>query len=138
MSDILHLMKMRVWTKWKKAQNAKIFLFGTWQKNMKIALITGSGGLVGGESVEFFANKFDKIIGIDNDLRQYFFGKEASTQWNNKRLYEKYKNFTEYNVDIRNTPVYRETHNELYKVMEKVAQGKQKLLKLKNSVSLLI
>ena len=40
---------------------------------MKIALITGSGGLIGSESVAFFASKFDKIVGIDNDMRQYFF-----------------------------------------------------------------
>jgi CDP-paratose 2-epimerase len=33
---------------------------------MNIALITGSSGLIGGESVEFFANKFDLIIGIVN------------------------------------------------------------------------
>ena len=39
---------------------------------MKIAIITGAGGLIGSESVEFLANKFDKIIGIDNDLRKYF------------------------------------------------------------------
>ena len=33
---------------------------------MTIAIITGSGGLIGAESVKFFSNKFDKIIGIDN------------------------------------------------------------------------
>ncbi|MDB4693873.1 hypothetical protein OAF30_00420 [Flavobacteriales bacterium] len=41
---------------------------------MKIALITGSNGLVGGESVEFFQSKFDRVIGIDNNMRSYFFG----------------------------------------------------------------
>lgn len=41
---------------------------------MKIALITGSSGLVGGESVEFFQSKFDRVIGIDNNMRSYFFG----------------------------------------------------------------
>ena len=39
---------------------------------MNIALITGSSGLIGGESVEFFSDKFDLIIGIDNNLRSYF------------------------------------------------------------------
>ena len=29
---------------------------------MNIALVTGSSGLIGGESVEFFAGKFDKVI----------------------------------------------------------------------------
>ena len=34
---------------------------------MKIALITGSSGLIGSQSVEFLSGKFDKIIGIDNN-----------------------------------------------------------------------
>ena len=29
---------------------------------MSIAIITGSGGLIGTESVKFFSKKFDKII----------------------------------------------------------------------------
>jgi CDP-paratose 2-epimerase len=69
---------------------------------MKIALITGSGGLIGSEAVSFFADKFDLVIGIDNNLRQYFFGKEASTDWNRNRLSEKFKNYKDYSVDIRN------------------------------------
>lgn len=71
---------------------------------MKIALITGSGGLIGSEAVSFFADKFDLIIGIDNNLRQYFFGKEASTDWNRSRLSEKYNNYKDYAVDIRSYP----------------------------------
>ena len=35
---------------------------------MSIAIITGSGGLIGAESVKFFSKKFVKIIGIDNEL----------------------------------------------------------------------
>ena len=46
---------------------------------MNIALITGSSGLIGGESVEFFSKKFDKVIGIDNNLRSYFFGEHGNT-----------------------------------------------------------
>ena len=45
---------------------------------MKIVIITGSGGLVGAEAVKFFSKKFSKVIGIDNDMRSYFFGKSAS------------------------------------------------------------
>ena len=39
---------------------------------MKIALITGSCGLVGSESVNFFIKKKFHIIGIDNNLREFF------------------------------------------------------------------
>lgn len=68
---------------------------------MKIALITGSGGLIGSEAVSFFADKFDLIVGVDNNLRQYFFGKEASTDWNRNRLTERFSNYRDYSVDIR-------------------------------------
>jgi CDP-paratose 2-epimerase len=69
---------------------------------MKIALITGSGGLIGSEAVSFFADKFDLVVGIDNNLRQYFFGREASTDWNRSRLSAQYDNYRDYAVDIRN------------------------------------
>lgn len=68
---------------------------------MKIALITGAGGLIGSESVSFFADKFDLIIGVDNNMREYFFGKSASTQWNVERLQETFPNYVHYDVDIR-------------------------------------
>jgi len=68
----------------------------------KKALITGSAGLIGSESVRFFAEYGFNIIGIDNDMRKYFFGDEASTEWNNNLLKEKYKNYKHYAADIRN------------------------------------
>ncbi|OGH18878.1 MAG: NAD-dependent epimerase [Candidatus Levybacteria bacterium RIFCSPHIGHO2_12_FULL_38_12] len=67
---------------------------------MKKALITGSAGLIGSESVRFFCEKDFQVFGIDNDMRSYFFGKEASTLWNKEKL-EKYKNYTHYAFDIR-------------------------------------
>lgn len=68
----------------------------------KIALVTGSAGLIGSESVRFFADKGFKIIGIDNNFRSYYFGPEASTSWNNRLLEEKYKKqYFHYSIDIR-------------------------------------
>lgn len=69
---------------------------------MKIALITGSGGLIGSEAVSFFSDKFDLVLGIDNNLRQYFFGKEASTRWNRDRLADRHPNYKDHAIDIRN------------------------------------
>jgi CDP-paratose 2-epimerase len=68
---------------------------------MNIAIITGSGGLIGSEAVDFFSNKFDKIIGIDNNLRQYFFGEGSSTVWNQERLQKSIPNYNHVNIDIR-------------------------------------
>lgn len=68
---------------------------------MKSALVTGSGGLIGSEVVSFLSVKFDKIIGIDNNMRKYFFGSEASTEWNFVRLKNMYSNYSHYTTDIR-------------------------------------
>jgi len=70
---------------------------------MSIVLITGSSGLVGSESVNFFIDKGFDVIGIDNNLRKLFFGKEASTIWVKKKLIERNKKkFKHFNTDIRN------------------------------------
>ena len=69
---------------------------------MSIVIITGSGGLVGSESVKFFSSKFSKVIGVDNDMRSYFFGKSASVQKNINYLKNKFKNYHHYSLDIRN------------------------------------
>ena len=70
-------------------------------KRGKICLITGSSGLIGSECVEFFASRFEKVIGIDNNMRQYFFGENASTKWNTNRLLKATPNFENHAIDIR-------------------------------------
>ena len=68
---------------------------------MDIAIITGSAGLIGAEATRFFVNKGFKVVGIDNDMRKYFFGQEASTDWNRRILEETFSEYTHYSVDIR-------------------------------------
>jgi CDP-paratose 2-epimerase len=72
-------------------------------KIMKVAIITGAGGLVGVESVKYFSKKFDKVIGIDNDSRGYFFGESGSITQNIKALKDTFSNFIHYPVDIRDS-----------------------------------
>lgn len=67
---------------------------------MKV-LITGSNGLIGSQCVKFFASKAERMIGIDNDMRSYFFGAESSTKEVGYTLEETYSNFTSYEIDIR-------------------------------------
>ncbi len=69
---------------------------------MSILLITGSGGLIGSESVKFFSKKFSKVIGIDNDKRSYFFGKSASVKKNILNIKKVYNNYFHHNFDVRN------------------------------------
>ena len=61
---------------------------------MSIALITGSNGLVGSESVKFFSKKGFDIIGIDNNLREFFFGKDGSTKWVKQRIEKEIQKYT--------------------------------------------
>src|SRR5437899_711147 len=68
---------------------------------MAVALITGSAGLVGAEAVRLFANKGLTVVGIDNDMRRYFFGDEASTQWARRSLEESVKGYRHIEADIR-------------------------------------
>lgn len=68
---------------------------------MSVAIITGSAGLIGSEAVKFFDNLGMQVVGIDNDMRKFFFGEEASTKWNRERLEKQVKNYQHYDVDIR-------------------------------------
>ncbi|MDR3449157.1 MAG: NAD-dependent epimerase/dehydratase family protein [Alphaproteobacteria bacterium] len=68
---------------------------------MSVALITGSAGLIGSEAVRFYAAKGFEIVGIDNDMRSYFFGAQGSVAWNKTRLQETISNYTHYDLDIR-------------------------------------
>ncbi len=66
-----------------------------------VVIITGSAGLIGSEAVKFFAEKGFDVVGIDNDMRSHFFGKEASTAWNRELLCQTLKNYTHHEADIR-------------------------------------
>lgn len=69
---------------------------------MSIILITGSAGLIGSEAVSFFCNKGYTVVGIDNNMRQTFFGEDASTDWNRQRLSSQYQDkYIHHSIDIR-------------------------------------
>lgn len=68
---------------------------------MPVVIITGSSGLIGSETVRYFYEKGLEIVGIDNDLRKYFFGAEASTAWNTERLKRDHQHFSHIHLDIR-------------------------------------
>ncbi len=70
---------------------------------MSLALITGSTGLVGSEAVNFFCNKGFDVIGIDNNLRKYFFGSNASTTIIKNSIIKKNNKYLHHNLDIRNS-----------------------------------
>ena len=88
---------------------------------MSIALITGSCGLVGSESASFFSKKGFDIVGIDNNSRKSFFGKDGDISWVKKQLKKSIRKYSHYNIDIRN-------YNSLKRIF----------LKYKNNIKVII
>ena len=68
---------------------------------MQTIIVTGSAGLIGSEASKFFHKKGFRIVGIDNDMRSYFFGEAASTQWNQKKLEKDFADYVHHSIDIR-------------------------------------
>ena len=93
---------------------------------MKTVIVTGAGGLIGSESVEFFCDKGFNVVGIDNDKRAYFFGEGASTRWNIEMLSSKFTNFKNYFVDIRDydevLKIFRAYGSDIEMVIHTAAQ----------------
>ena len=58
---------------------------------MKTVIVTGSCGLVGSESVSFFSKKGFQVIGIDNNSRKLFFGKDGDITWIKSKLIKEVK-----------------------------------------------
>lgn len=73
-------------------------------------LVTGSSGLIGSQAVEIFDQQGHSIIGVDNNMRQCFFGPAGDTTWNLSRLKSVTRTFQHYHVDIRD----RDTLKELF------------------------
>ncbi len=69
---------------------------------MSVAIVTGSAGLIGSETVRHFGSLGLEMVGIDNDMRRVFFGEEASTAWNRRQLQERFpRRYRHVDIDIR-------------------------------------
>jgi len=68
---------------------------------MPIAIVTGSGGLIGSASVRHFAEAGYDVVGIENDMRARFFGADASTAHVTRQLTETYDAFHHVELDVR-------------------------------------
>lgn len=67
----------------------------------KKALVTGSSGLTGSEMVKLLCDEGWKVYGIDADIRAHLFGQHATTKETGNSLMRMYKDFSSYNIDIR-------------------------------------
>ena len=68
---------------------------------MGVAIVTGSGGLIGSESARFFAQEGFDVVGVENDMRARFFGPEASTTPVSEQLAAEVPGFVWEQLDIR-------------------------------------
>jgi CDP-paratose 2-epimerase len=68
---------------------------------MPVAVVTGSGGLIGSESVAHFVEEGFDVVGIENDMRAEFFGQSASTRSVTERLLRSYSEFRSLDLDVR-------------------------------------
>jgi CDP-paratose 2-epimerase len=91
------------------------------------AIVTGSGGLIGSESVQYFVEQGFDVIGLENDMRAAFFGPDASTRPVSERLVERYPDeFRWIELDIRDVAgvnrVFAEHASSLELVIHTAAQ----------------
>lgn len=93
---------------------------------MKTVLITGSAGLIGAEAVRFFSKLGASVVGIDNDMRRYFFGPESSTDWSRKQLERELPNYVHFEADIRDQAtmerVFAEYSSDIELIIHTAAQ----------------
>jgi CDP-paratose 2-epimerase len=68
---------------------------------MSVAIVSGSSGLIGSETAKFLDGRGLEVVGIDNDMRRYFFGEDASTDWNTRQLQRTLKHFEHHAADVR-------------------------------------
>lgn len=93
---------------------------------MSIALITGSAGLIGSSAVRFFAKQGMKVVGIDNDMRKFFFGRESSTEWSSNTLREEIDTYVHKDIDVRDQNgierIFQEYGKDITLVLHAAAQ----------------
>lgn len=80
---------------------------------VEVIVVTGSGGLVGSETVRYYAERDTFVVGIDNDMRAQFFGEEASTAWNVQALQAAFpETYRHIHGDIRNSQLVNDVFCE--------------------------
>lgn len=93
---------------------------------MRVAIVTGSGGLVGSESVRALVEEGYHVVGLENDTRARLFGASASTAAQTRRLLDRYTTFTSLAVDIRDADsverVFAQYRRQLDLVVHTAAQ----------------
>lgn len=67
----------------------------------RVALVTGSSGLIGSETAEYLDARGWNVHGVDNNMRRDFFGEHGDTTWNLARLRDATAHFEHHDLDVR-------------------------------------
>jgi CDP-paratose 2-epimerase len=67
----------------------------------KTALVTGSGGLIGSQCVKTLCDEGWQVVGVDNNLRAWFFGPESTTRPIVDALLRDLRAYRHVDLDIR-------------------------------------
>jgi len=93
---------------------------------MSVVIVTGSGGLVGFEAVQRFHRDRHTLVGIDNDMRSRFFGRDASNCWKFDALRDLCPGYRHHDSDIRDQDamerIFQEYGSEIALVVHTAAQ----------------
>jgi|ERR1039458_6786948 CDP-paratose 2-epimerase len=94
---------------------------------MPTVIVTGSGGLIGSESVSHFVQAGYWVVGLENDMRARFFGADASTAPITGALVERYpREFSSLEIDIRDADaidrIFAEHASQIELVIHTAAQ----------------
>ena len=65
-------------------------------------MVTGSGGLIGSECARKLAREGWNVVGVDNDMRQQFFGPAGTTRAVVRDLVDHVPGYRHFDLDIRN------------------------------------
>jgi CDP-paratose 2-epimerase len=72
------------------------------------ALVTGSGGLIGSQCARTLCSEGWQVVGIDNDLRSWFFGAGGTTRPVVQGLLSEFSDYHHQDLDIRDRQAVRE------------------------------
>jgi CDP-paratose 2-epimerase len=68
---------------------------------MSVAIVTGASGLVGSETVRFLEAQGLDVVGMDNNMRRYFFGADGDVSWKTRELVATLRRYRHTDIDVR-------------------------------------
>lgn len=90
---------------------------------MSVVLVTGSSGLVGAETVRKFCSLGFEVVGIDNNLRSYFFGADGDTVKVQTSMISSLHKFIHFDFDIRDKSQLAKVFSHFGKSIELVVHS---------------